>query len=98
MLATFLTPPGAFSFKTAFDESFARFSPGVLLQRENLEMLARADIAWADSCAAMDHPMIDHFWRERRTVVSRNVAIGGQARRLLFRALAARETRSRDVA
>jgi len=92
MLASFLAPPGAFSFKTAFDERFARFSPGVLLQRENLAMLARPGIEWTDSCAAMDHPMIDHFWRQRRTVARHNVAIGGKARRLLFRALAARET------
>ena len=92
MLATFLCSPGAFSFKTAFDESFARYSPGVLLQRENLELLSRADIAWVDSCAAENHPMIDHFWRERRTVARLNIAIGGKARRLLFRALAARET------
>jgi len=97
MLATFLCPPGAFSFKTAFDESFARFSPGVLLQRENLEVLTRPDIEWTDSCAAMDHPMIDHFWRERRTVARHNVAIGGKARRLLFRAMAARETGSRAI-
>jgi len=94
MLATFLCPPGAFSFKTAFDETFARFSPGVLLQRENLELLNRTDIEWTDSCAAMDHPMIDHFWRERRTVARDNIAIGGKARRLLFRAMAARETGS----
>ena len=94
MLATFLCPPGAFSFKTAFDESFARFSPGVLLQRENLELLTRTDIEWTDSCAAMDHPMIDHFWRERRVVARHNIAIGGKARRLLFNALARRETGS----
>ena len=94
MLATFLCPPGAFSFKTAFDESFARFSPGVLLQRENLDLLARTDIEWTDSCAAMDHPMIDHFWRERRVVARHNIAIGGKARRLLFNALARRETGS----
>ena len=98
MLATFLTPPGAFSFKTAFDEDFARFSPGVLLQRENLELLARPGIEWTDSCAAMDHPMIDHFWRERRTVARHNIAIGGKTRRLLFRAFAARETGSRGIA
>jgi len=97
MLATFLAPPGAFSFKTAFDEDFARFSPGVLLQRENLELLARPGIEWTDSCAAMDHPMIDHFWRERRTVARHNIAIGGKARRLLFRALAARETGSKGI-
>lgn len=92
MLATFLCPPGAFAFKTAFDESFARSSPGVLLQRENLELLARPGIEWADSCAAADHPMIEHFWRERRTIVGVNLALGGSLRRLAFKFVAARET------
>lgn len=95
MLANFLCPPGAFSFKTAFNEDFARFSPGVLLQRENLEMLHRPGIDWADSCAAADHPMIDHFWRERRTITAINVGTGGPVRRQLFRGLAAWETRSK---
>jgi CelD/BcsL family acetyltransferase involved in cellulose biosynthesis len=98
MLATFLAPPGAFSFKTAYDERFARFSPGVLLQRENLALLERAGIEWTDSCAAMDHPMIDHFWRERRTVACHNIAIGGTARQLLFRVIAARESGSKGIA
>ena len=66
MLANFLASPGSFSFKTAFDENYARFSPGVLLQRENLALLSRPDIAWCDSCAAPDHPMIDSLWTERR--------------------------------
>ena len=93
MLANFLTPPGAFSFKTAFDEDYARFSPGVLLQRENLELLTRPGIAWADSCAAADHPMIDHFWRERREIVGLSIGIGGALRRGAFRLIAAHETR-----
>lgn len=84
MLATFVTPPGAFSFKTAFDERFARFSPGVLLQRENLDILERADIAWSDSCAAADHPMIDRIWRERRGIGRISLAIGGRLRRAAF--------------
>ncbi|MBO9724948.1 MAG: GNAT family N-acetyltransferase [Novosphingobium sp.] len=85
MLASFLTPPGAYSFKTAFDEDYSRFSPGVLLQRENLRILERADIDWTDSCAAADHPMIDHLWRERRTMACLSIAIGGPIRRRLFR-------------
>ena len=93
MLATFLTPPGSFSFKTTFTEEFARFSPGVLLQKENLALLEREDIAWCDSCAAPDHPMIDHFWREQRTLVSRNLAIGGTARRKLGGTLIGFESR-----
>lgn len=94
MLANFVTPPGLFSFKTAFDENYSRFSPGLLLQVENLEMLGRDDIEWADSCAAEGHSMIERIWREKRRIVSRNVAIGGPLRRAAFRALIAYETRN----
>ena len=93
MLVNFVTPPGAYSFKTAFDERFARFSPGVLLQRENLDLLTREDIAWCDSCAAADHPMIERIWREKRRIVRVSVAIGGQLRRAAAAALFRAETR-----
>ena len=92
MLANFLTPPGAFSYKTTFDENYSRFSPGVLLQRENLALLENDAIAWADSCAAENHPMIDHFWRERRVIARYSIGIGGTLRRKLFAALVQRET------
>ena len=94
MLANFLTAPGAFSYKTAFDEDYARFSPGVLLQRENLALLERAGIEWVDSCAAQDHPMIDRFWRERRVIQRRSIGIGGGLRRAAFKTLIRLETGS----
>jgi CelD/BcsL family acetyltransferase involved in cellulose biosynthesis len=87
MLANFIAPPGMFSFKTAYDEDYARYSPGVLLQCENLQALARPEIAWSDSCAAADHPMIDHIWRERRAVGRISIAIGGKLRRAAFHTL-----------
>ena len=87
MLVNFLSPPGAFSFKTAFDEDYARFSPGVLLQYENLELLERDGIEWCDSCAAQDHPMIDSLWSGRRSIGRYSVAIGGKAKRMAFAAL-----------
>jgi CelD/BcsL family acetyltransferase involved in cellulose biosynthesis len=91
MLASFLTPPFAFSYKTAFDESLSRFSPGVLLQRENLEILQDRRIGMTDSCASADHPMIDHIWRERRAVGRLSIAIGGGLRRMAFGQIARRE-------
>jgi CelD/BcsL family acetyltransferase involved in cellulose biosynthesis len=97
MLANFVTAPGAYSFKTAFDEDYARFSPGMLLQLENLALLERPDIAWADSCAVEGHPMIERLWRDKRRMVSRNIAIGGPLRRALFRLLMAYETRPRST-
>lgn len=96
MLVNFITAPGAYSYKTAFDEDYARFSPGMLLQLENLALLQRPDVQWADSCAVEGHPMIERLWRGRRRMLSRNIAIGGPARRALFRLLMAYETRSRS--
>jgi CelD/BcsL family acetyltransferase involved in cellulose biosynthesis len=92
MLVNFLSPPGGFSFKTAFDEDYARFSPGVLLQQANLDLLDDARIAWVDSCAAPDHPMIDSVWRERRRLVWVNVPLSGAGDRFRFAALSKAET------
>jgi CelD/BcsL family acetyltransferase involved in cellulose biosynthesis len=87
MLVNFLCPPGGFSFKTAFDEDYARFSPGVLLQQANLDLLDDARIDWVDSCAAPGHPMIDSVWRERRALVWVNVALSASSDRLRFAVL-----------
>lgn len=87
MLVNFLCAPGSFSFKTAFAEDNSRFSPGVLLQIENLALLERPDILWCDSCASEDHLMIDSLWTGRRAIGRYSVAIGGPGRRTLFGAL-----------
>jgi CelD/BcsL family acetyltransferase involved in cellulose biosynthesis len=97
MLVNFLTAPGAYSFKTAFDERYARYSPGVLVQRENLDLLADPTVEWCDSCAAADHPMIDHIWRERRAVGHVSVALGGRVRRALFAAWLKLELKGRPA-
>jgi CelD/BcsL family acetyltransferase involved in cellulose biosynthesis len=96
MLANFITVPGAYSYKTAYDEAYARFSPGMLLQLENLALLERPEVQWADSCAAEGHPMIERLWRGQRRMVSINIAIGGPLRRAAFRLLMAYETRKRS--
>ncbi len=86
MLVNFMTPPGCFAFKIAFDENYARFSPGVLIKIENLKILNRSDIEWTDSCAVEDHPMINSLWAERREIVRVTVPLAGRARHLMFHA------------
>lgn len=86
MLVNFVTPPGSFSFKTAYDEEFARFSPGVMIQLHNLKVLDRPGIAWMDSCAAEQHPMIDSLWAQRRNIVRVTIPLSGVRRRLAFTA------------
>jgi len=75
MLLSFRGGNGLFTFKIAHDEAHARSSPGVLLELRFLRRVLDDRIAaWADSCAAADHAMIDHLWRERREL--RSVLIG----------------------
>ena len=62
---------GAFALKVAFNEKYARFSPGVCLEIENIRRLHQSDgRRWMDSCAEPEHPMIDHLWTERRLIQS----------------------------
>jgi CelD/BcsL family acetyltransferase involved in cellulose biosynthesis len=70
----------AWFWKIAYDEAFARFSPGVMLSVALTEALvADARIARADSCATADHPMIDHIWRERLPLCNRLIGVGQHA-------------------
>lgn len=91
MLVNFLSPPGAMSYKIAYDEDYARFSPGVLIQIENYDVLARPEIDWMDSCAAANHPMIDSLWAERRGIVRLTLPLGGMRGRIAFAATRAVE-------
>jgi hypothetical protein len=84
MLVNFIALPGSFSFKIAFDEEFARYSPGVLIQIENLKQLDRPGFEWMDSCAVEDHPMINSLWGERRPIVWVTFPLSGVRRRTLF--------------
>jgi len=87
MLVNFHSGHGSFSFKTAFDEAFARFSPGVLLQLENLRLLENPAIAWMDSCAAENHSMIDSLWSGRRHIGRFSIELEGLSRRTIFHGL-----------
>jgi hypothetical protein len=71
----FLSGPGSFAFKIAFDEEYARHSPGVLLELENIRRLhAQSKVRWMDSCADPSHPMLDRLWPDRRTI--QDVVVG----------------------
>ena len=70
-----LSGDGAFACKIAFDEEYARFSPGVLLELDNIRRLHEDEnslpwskACWMDSCAIPDHFMINRLWTERRLI------------------------------
>jgi hypothetical protein len=79
-----LSGEGSFSFKIAYDEQFAKFSPGVLLELENIEWMHRQPgVRWMDSCAKPGHFMINRLWRERRAMEHLIVSTGRRRGNLL---------------
>ncbi len=70
----------AWYWKTAYDEQFARFAPGVLLSAALTEELADdAAVARTDSCAAPGNATLDHIWSERLALCNRMIAVRPEA-------------------
>ncbi len=52
--------------KIAYDEAYAKYSPGVLLVLDvTRAIIEDPEITEIDSLATPDHPMINHLWREK---------------------------------
>jgi len=88
MKCNLLAGAGSFAFKIAYDEEYARFSPGVLLELENVRRLhERRELLWMDSCASPGHAMIEALWKDRRAIQTLVVSTGHAGGGLLVHAL-----------
>ncbi|TKT75238.1 GNAT family N-acetyltransferase [Aquamicrobium sp. LC103] len=68
VLVVFVEAGVAYTWKTAYDEDYAAFSPGTLLMVETTKThLEDPNIDATDSCAIPDHPVMSRLWSERRT-------------------------------
>lgn len=66
-LVVFVERGVAYTWKTAYDEAYAAYSPGMLLMIETTKThLDDPNIDVTDSCAVPDHPMMNRLWSERR--------------------------------
>lgn len=73
---TLMAADRAWYWKTAYDEAFSRFSPGVLLShRLGAALMADGRMSLVDSCAVPGHPMIDRLWPGRLGIAHRLVAV-----------------------
>jgi CelD/BcsL family acetyltransferase involved in cellulose biosynthesis len=91
----------SYAFKIAYDEAYARYSPGVMIEIEIMKALeADRSISRIDSCAKVEHPMINRLWRERRQIAALNVSRSDAPSKALFQLLmmlerASEKTRAR---
>ncbi|HEV3043326.1 MAG TPA: GNAT family N-acetyltransferase, partial [Roseiarcus sp.] len=84
----------AFYWKTAYDEGFAEFSPGVLLTLDiSRKQQDDPKTAATDSCAIAGHPMIERVWAGRLDLVDCLVAIRPEGARQLKAWLVQRDLR-----
>lgn len=85
-----LTADGVlFQLKTAYDERFARFSPGVQLQLDVLDFAREhLDVRMTDSCTYAGNDTLQRVCPDRRQVADVVVGIGGAIDRAHLRAVA----------
>ena len=84
MIAGVKSGRGLYIVKIAYDNAYRRHSPGAMIQVENvIDVHARGELDWVDSCAAPDHPMYSRIWLERRIVSHLLIAPGGRYGRLV---------------
>jgi len=66
----------AWFWKTTYDETFARYAPGMLLTGALTEQLAEnAAVSRTDSCAAAGNATLNPIWRERLALCDRLIAV-----------------------
>lgn len=74
-------PGGSFAYMITFDEAYSVYSPGLLLEIENVRRIhADTRVAWMDSCADSRSPIFNRVWAEKRVIetllVSNNSCLG----------------------
>jgi hypothetical protein len=82
----------SFNFKVAYNERFARFSPGIQLYVANLDRFHSSGLAWSDSCADRANATLNRLWsgrRRLRSMVATRSGVAGAADYAKWRAAAA---------
>ena len=62
---------GSYAWRTAYDERYAEYSPGVMAELESMRAFhALPGVAWMDSITDPGNAMLNRLWPDRRTMQS----------------------------
>jgi CelD/BcsL family acetyltransferase involved in cellulose biosynthesis len=87
-LCRFAAQDGMFAFRTAYDERYAQFSPGVLLALHHSRLVhERGQPSWIDSCAAPDASVPNRLWPARRHLINLRLVRSGSPAAVALRLL-----------
>lgn len=74
---TFTSEAGSYAFKTTYDESYAEYSPGVLLELDNVRQLdAHPRLEWQDSFTEGNVLAVERMWPDRRGMQTLAAGVG----------------------
>jgi CelD/BcsL family acetyltransferase involved in cellulose biosynthesis len=77
MKVNLLDAPTSYTYKVAYDEAFAKISPGVLLELESMRRVAALPgIRTMDSAGRGENPPFDWLWNERRPIGMFEISTG----------------------
>ena len=72
---------GAFTFKIAYDETYASCSPGIVAEVDNVrQFLENPGPRWVDSNTARENTSYGRVWKDRRTFLRIALGLRGQGR------------------
>jgi len=76
-IVVFIMAGEAYTWKTAFNEDYARFSPGKLLAADLTDWhLEDANIVRTDSCTQTEHTILYRLWQEREEMGTVIIGLG----------------------
>ena len=94
MLTAMLSGGQGWLGKIAYDEDYAKYSPGVhLVLHVTEDLTEEIGLAVVDSCAIPNHPMIDKIWRDRVGMCDVMIAAPGHSTTAFQMTLAAASAR-----
>jgi CelD/BcsL family acetyltransferase involved in cellulose biosynthesis len=68
MQCNFISNSVMFGFRTCYDESLSRFSPGALLLLDAIEDSSASEVTWLDSCTAPDNDLCNRLMPDRQPI------------------------------
>lgn len=81
----FIAGEGSFAFKTAYDEQFRRFAPGLLAELDMIRAFhALPGVQWMDSITGHSNSTIDRLWKHRLVVQRLAVGVGARGEFVVF--------------
>ncbi len=81
----FFQGSNVFAFKISYDDTFSKYSPGILLMIDSTTLILNNNKRLSvDSCAVPNHPMINSLWKQKRLILSPQLTLNNPFIKHLF--------------